>query len=152
MAEHLTATQPQWGEQISDDMGGMPWHLMSLHDLLSVNLYGYCSNSTSDPIHNVYCGPYELKTCNQENSRKWCSAERKWHNEKPPRKLYKELDGDCRSKTVSYITIRTKLMHRTPNWTELREKKIVNLERVTGKDPNGSTERESKESVQRKTE
>ena len=43
-------------------------------------------------------------------------------------------------------------MHRTPNWTELREKKIVNLERVTGKDPNGSTERESKESVQRKTE
>lgn len=31
-------------------------------------------------------------------------------------------------KTVSYITIRNKLMHRTPNWTELREKKIVNLE------------------------
>ena len=66
--------------------------------------------------------------------------------------LYKELDGDCRSKIVSYITIRTKLMHRTPNWTELRGKKIVNLETVKGKDPNRSTEREIKESMWRRTE
>ena len=130
----------------------MQWHLMSLHDLLSVNLYGYCFNSTSNPIYNVYCGPYELKTCNQENSWKCCSTEHKWHNKKPPKNLYKELDGDCRSKIVSYITIRTKLMHRTPNWTELRGKKIVNLETVKGKDPNRSTEREIKESMWRRTE
>lgn len=53
---------------------------------------------------------------------------------------------------MSYITIRTKLMHRTPNWTELRGKKIVNLETVKGKDPNRSTEREIKESMWRRTE
>ena len=36
-------------------------------------------------------------------------------------------------------------MHRTPNWTELREKN--NEFEDSGKDPNGSTERETKESV-----
>lgn len=39
-------------------------------------------------------------------------------------------------------------MHRTPNWTELKEKNSE-LERVMGKDPSGSTEREIKESVQK---